>query len=262
MAGLNNPLEYKDFWHQFNGQFENQDEQGFWDDQLSEWFGIYGIPMKYAAADIKIEDVDRVFGEITNTRFPSVVDLTGIIEGASIDENIMYNGFGQLNNVEFVMYVHQLTFLKHVGRKPYPKDQFQLKNDVSTQTFEVIHTDESTIGTEANFFGHRGTYVLSCREREVSQSTVGQGEDYGVTDQQGNLLPNAPPDALVGDGSGRVREKYNVSGVNNVDGSVRGDNEFINEVVTGKDKDGNDAMPDGKGIVYRQGTENPDWGDW
>ncbi len=262
MSGLNDPLEYKDFWHQFNGRFENQDEQGFWDDQLAEWFGVYGIPIRYYPAIIEEKDIDRVFGEAKNISFRDVVMLTGIIEGASIEENIVYNPFGQLNNVEFVLYVHQQTFLKHVGRKPLPSDQFTLVNDISTQNFEVIHTDEATIGTEGNFFGHRGTYILTVREREISQSTNGAGETYGVTDQQGNLLPNSPEDSLVGDGTGRIRDKYKVPGMKNIEDSIRGDNKFIKKVVTGKDEEGNDAMPGGKGIVYRQGTDKTDWGDW
>lgn len=262
MAGLNDPWEYKPFWHQFNGQFENQDEQGFWDDQLAEWMGVYGIPLKYYPAQIDIKKADRIFGEATDVSYGNVVHLTGVIDGNSIDENILYNAFGQLNQVEFVMYVHQQTFLKHVGRKPYPNDQFTLVHNVSSQNFEVVHTDESTIGTEGNFFGHRGLYVLTVRERTISQSTVGNGETYGVTDLQGNLLPNAPEDALVGDGSGRVREKYNVPGIKNLDGSLRGENKIIREIVTGKDENGEDAMPAGKGIVYRQGTDKWDWGDW
>jgi hypothetical protein len=264
MAGLNDPWEYKKFWHQFNGQFENQDEQGFWDDQLSEWFGIYGVPLKYYPLNIDITKSDRIFGEVTTVSYDRVVHLTGVIDNNSIDENILYNTFGQLNNVEFVMFVHQHTFLKQVGRKPLPNDQFTLVNNVSTQNFEVVHTNESTLGTQGNFFGHRGLYILTVRERTVSQSLRGDGEKFGVTDMEGNLLPNIPEDAIVDDGSGRVRDKYDVPGIRNVEGSLYGDNKAIRGIVSGKDENGEDAMPEGQGIVYRQGDDKSldDWGNW
>lgn len=261
MSGLDNPWEYKGFWHQFDGQFKNGDEIEFWDNQIAEWFGIYGVPMRYFPV-VANKDADRIFGEDQNMSRTTVHLLTGVIEGGQMDENLLFNAFGQLNQVEFVLFVHKNTFIKQVGRKPFPNDQFTFETDVTTQIFEVNHVDETTLGAEGNFFGHRGAYVLTCKEREISQAVVGGGETYGVTDLQGNLLDGAPDDALVGDGSGRVRSKYDVPGIQNIAGTLRGDNEYIREVTSGKDADGNDAMPGGKGIVCRSGEDKPDWGDW
>jgi hypothetical protein len=261
MASLDNPWEYKDFWHQFNGRQENNEEIEFWDDQVSEYFGVYGIPLKYFPTDAN-KNSDRVFGEDTTQRRERVVHLTGLIEGGMVEENLLFNTFGQLNQVQFVMYVHIPTFVEHVGRKPLPSDQFTFVNDVTTMVFEVNHIDETTLGHEGNFFGYRSCYILNCRERELTQPIVGDGERFGVTDLQGNLLPDIPEDALVDDGSGRVREKYSVPGMRNPDGTLRGDNDYIQNVADGVDEEGNDVLPEGKGIVSRSGDDKPDWGDW
>lgn len=261
MAGLQDPLAYKDFWHQFNGYFENEDEIEFWDDQIAEWFAIYGVPLKYFPVVVDANK-DRVFGEDTTKTYTTVKHLTGWVEGGAYDENLIYNPFGQINQVDFVMYVHRNTFVKVIGRKPLTGDQFTFFQDVTTMTFEVNHLDETTLGQEGNFFGHRGCYVLTCKEREISQALIGEGETHGVTDPQGNLLPNIPEDALVGDGSGRIREKYKVPGVQNIEGTIRGDNDYVQNVADGVDEDGEDFLPKGKGIVCRSGEEKADWGDW
>jgi hypothetical protein len=261
MAGLDNPWEYKDFWGQFGGQFKNETEIEFFDDQIAEWFGIYGVPMHYYPVKVDVNS-DRVFGEDQTLSRSNVRLLTGIIEGGAIDENLIFIPYGQSNKVEFVMFVHQQTVLKQIGRRPLPNDQFTFKNDITTQIFEVNHVDETTLGAEGNFFGHRGAYVLTCMEREISQPVVGDGQRYGYTDLQGNIFDDAPEDVLVGDGSGRIREKYKVPGIQNIDGTLRSDSDFIEKVTTGKNPDGTDALPKGRGIIFRPGTEKPDWGDW
>ena len=262
MAGLNDPWEYKDFWHQYDGQYDNEEEIQFWDDQAAEYFAIYGMKVKYYPIEVDLDEADIIFGEQTTRSYGTVKHITGILEGLQMEENLFYNTFGQLNQVEFNMFVHRPTFFQVIGRKPQPGDQFTFVDDITTMVFEVNHLNESTIGTEGNFFGHRSSYILTAREREISQSVAGGGENYGPTDLQGNLLPDAPEDALVGDGSGRIREKYAVPGMQNIEGSIRGDNDAIQEIADGVDEDGEDTMPGGQGIISRSGEDKPDWGDW
>lgn len=257
------PLQQKQFWDQYKGALYNASEIDFYENITQEIFSIYGVPIEYYPVQVDIEDPQkRIFGEDPTKKFIKKYVITAVIDGDSISENVIFNNFGMLNKVEFTIYVHKKTFFDLVGRMPIIGDQFSLMNNLSTQVFEVTYRTESTLGQKGNYFGHRTVYSLQCREREISQSEIGDGERYGHTDIQGNILPNAPPDLLTSEG--QIREKYKIPGLSkeNKRQSYKRDNEKIQEVADGVDEFGKPKLPGGKGIIKRSGKLKPDWGNW
>jgi hypothetical protein len=258
-----NNLDQKNFWDQYKGAMANASEFGFYDDIATEIFNIYGIPTEWYPVEVDVANPqNRVFGEDPNKKYPRKVMVTAIIEGGSIQENVLFNQYGMLNKVEFTMHLHQQSFRDTVGRKPLPSDQFTFVKDLTTQVFEVMHVTESTLGVQGNIFGHRTTYTVIAKEREISPAEIGDGERYGHTDSEGNVLPNAPADLENVDGE--IKEKYKVPGLtkDNRDGAYHGDNEAVQEIADGVDEHGNPVMPGGRGIISRSGKDKPDWGSW
>lgn len=256
-----NGLDQKQFWDQYKGAMANAAEFEFYDNIATEIFNIYGVPVEYFPAEVD-PNKDRIFGEDPNKKYTRKIMTTGIIEGGAVQENVNFSMYGMMNKVEFTMHLHQQSFKDIAGRKPLPADQFTFVKDLTTQVFEVIHVTESTLGVQGNIFGHRTTYTLICKEREISPAEIGDGERYGHTDSEGNVLPNAPADLINPDGE--IKEKYKVPGLTkeNRDGAYHGDNEAIQEIADGVDENGNPVMPGGRGIISRSGKNKTDWGDW
>lgn len=256
-------MSSKDFWSQYNGPADNGAELDFYDDMASEMFSIYGIPLEYYPV-LADPERDRIFGEDPGKKFERKVLLTGLIDGAQVQENILFNQFGMLNKVEFIMALHYATALDVIGRKPLIADQFTFANGLTAQIFEVTHVTESTLGVQGNVFGRRTAYSLTCREREISPAEIGDGERYGFVDSEGNILPGAPADLF--DENGNIREKYKVPGLTaaNKRGAYHGDNEHIQEKADGVDVNGKPTVPGGRGIVSTSGKDrkNFDWGNW
>jgi len=202
MAGLNNPLDKKKYFTQFMGPWAQYNEIEMYDNAMAEIFAISGIQINFFPVDVNYNK-DRIFGEDTNKRYTYKRELTCIVKDGAFEENQVYNGFGDLTQVEFQIYIHLPTFRKMVARDPLPSDNFYLPN-VSNIGYEIIHVDWTSLGLEGNIFGQKNCYLLTCKNREVS------GEQYGLLDKNGNLIPGAPADAYVNDGSGRIADKYNV----------------------------------------------------
>lgn len=247
MAGSDNPLRKKKYWNQFNGPLETSNEKEYFDSLCSEYFEIYGIPVYYYPSIVN-ENKDRIFGEDTSKEYFRKHHLTGIIVGGQLEENLFYNGFGQINQVDFQIYFHRHTFLKHIQRVPLPSDQFFLPNS-SALVYEVNHVDWTTLGQEGNFFGHQSGLLLTCKEREVS------GEQYGITDDNGNLLEGIDPSVLLPDG--RVPEKYNVKKQLTTLDTAK-DNDYIKDVTDGE-VNPDTGERDGGITIKHSRTE---WGDW
>lgn len=247
MAGSDNPLGKKKYWNQFNGPFETNNEKEFYDSQASEYFEIYGVPIWFYPAVIN-ENKDRIFGEDTSKKYFKKRHLTGIIVGGQLEENLFYNGFGQINQVDFQIYFHRHTFLKHIGRVPLPSDHFYMPN-ASSLVYEVNHIDWTTLGQEGNFFGHQSGFLLTCKEREVSE------EQYGILDANGELLPEFDASVLLPDG--RVPEKYNVRGqVLTLDTAK--DNDAITDITEGEFNEETGQREGGIAIKHNR----IEWGDW
>ena len=225
MSGLNHPLEYKDYFPQFMGETAQGSEIEYLDNMIAEYFGIYGIPIDYFH-QITNPNKDRIFGEDDTKKYQNKYQLTAILKDGTVEESLLFNGFGQLNTVDFSMYMHIDTFKRLIGKDkdPLPGDLFMFPNN-SKLKFEITNVVFTTLGTQGNVFGRRTCYDLTCKEAELSPATTGRGEQYGVTDAEGQLVPNAPADSIIDDGSGRIADKYQVPKAN--PNGQKGDNEQI-----------------------------------
>jgi hypothetical protein len=223
MSGLQHPLEYKQYFPQHTGWVEQGSEINYFDDMVAEYMGIYGIPVDYFHQTTNVNN-DAIFGEDDQKKYVRKYQLTCIIKNNGlVTEGLLFNSFAQLNNIDFAIYLHVDTFRRQVGPKtdPLPGDIFTFPYNTRLK-FNVQNVLYTTLGMEGNIFGHRSCYELTCKEAEMSPVQEGLGEQYGVVDAQGNLVPNAPSDAILNDGSGRIADKYNVPTAN--PNASKGDN--------------------------------------
>lgn len=225
MSGIQHPLEYKEFFPQHTGELNQGSEIEYLDNMIAEYFGIYGVPIDYFH-QITNPNKDRIFGEDDTKKYQQKYQLTAILKDGSVEESLLFNGYGQLNTVDFSMYIHIDTFKRLLGKDhdPLPGDIFMFPNN-SKLKFEITNVVFTTLGTQGNVFGRRTCYDLTCKEAELSPATQGRGEQYGVTDAEGQLVPNAPTDAILGDGTNRVADKYQVP--KPTTNAQKGDNEQI-----------------------------------
>jgi hypothetical protein len=296
MAGTDDPLAKKDYFPQFTGYFNQSNTIEMYDNLIAQQFQIQGIPVEYIPCIVD-PNKDRVFGEDTLKKYLQKHKLTTILKDGQVQETLLYNRWGQINISEFSMWLHIGTFKKLVGTNsdPKPQDMFFFSYGNSLLGFEVMHVGYSTLGTEGNVLGSRTCYELVCREREVSEADLGTGETYGPTyrimiteDLVGTMLytvntsyvvqatvpqssdvgkivtilsATAPADVLVNDGSGRIKDKYQVKGKEV--GAQLGDNAAISEICDETDgvKETDpliDVRPDGN-VVPRDRSY---WGGW
>jgi hypothetical protein len=244
MSGLQHPLSYKEYFPQFTGELQQGSEIEYLDNMIAEYFGIYGLPIDYFH-QITNPNKDRIFGEDDTKKFQQKHQLTAILKDGTVEEAILFNAFAQLNSIDFSMYMHIDTFKKLLGkdRDPLPGDLFMFPQN-SKLKFEVTNVVFTTLGTQGNVFGRRTCYDLTCKEAELSPATEGRGEQYGITDAEGHLVPNPPPDSILTDGTNRIADKYQVpkSTIN------KGDNE---QVQTKADR-----------VTARKGDSTDLWGGW
>jgi hypothetical protein len=257
MVGFNNPLSKKKYFKQFTGPWNQYNEVQMYDNAMAEYFAIAGIPIDFFPVDVN-HNRDRIFGEDVNKRYIYKRQLTCIVKDGAFEENLVYNGFGEITQVEFQIYLHLPTFRKLVSRDPLPGDNFYLPQ-VSNLGYEVIHVDWMTLGLEGNIFGQKNVYILTCKNREFSH------EQYGVLDHNGNLIPGAPADAYVDDGSGRIKDKYTVprpktlaGGDGPNDFEQFADNKAIRDITEGT-KDPITGLRSGGIIIQR---DRAYWGEW
>jgi hypothetical protein len=257
MAGLNNPLSKKKYFKQFTGPWNQYNETQMYDNAMAEYFAIAGIPIDFYPVDVNYNK-DRIFGEDTTKRFMYKRQLTCIVKDGAFEENLVYNGFGEITQVEFQIYIHLPTFRKLVSRDALPGDNFYLPQ-VSNLGYEIVHVDWMTLGLEGNIFGQKNCYILTCKNREFS------GEQYGVLDKNGNLIAGAPADAYVPDGSGRIKDKYMVPKPKTLAGSDGpsdfeqfADNKAIRDITQGV-KDPSTGIRPG-GVVLQR--DRAYWGEW
>jgi hypothetical protein len=251
---MKDPLGKTKYFPQGMGpQFQGNTMNTF-DKMQSEMLNIYGIPMDYYPVEVDINK-DVAFGEDTTKRYMRCHKIKGKIDNDGFDENLLYSGFGELNSIEFRIFLHLPSFVQMVGREPMAGDQFYLPYN-STFVYEVTHAVHAALGRDGNIFGFKSLFVINCRERTVTQHSAGYGERFGVIDSQGNIRSDAPADALVNDGSGRVSTKYDVQQPK-VSPNTMHDNELIKKLVDG------DPTKDTSGIA----TPSADfirekWGNW
>jgi len=255
MAGIDDPLYAKSHFGQHMGYQQQSNEIELYDNATAEYFAIYGIPIDYYPV-IADPNKDPVFGEDTNKSYLRKVKLTCYIDEEGFDEQLLYTGFGELNNIDFKIFIHLPTFIKQINRKPIVGDQFYLPHN-SSFVYEVSHSIHAALGRPGNIFGFKSCWVLNARQREVSSTDAGYAERYGVVDSQGNLRADAPADALVSDGSGRVADKYKVEQPV-VSPNATHDNDAIKLLSDGK-IDPSTGQPEGGIVIPRDRSA---WGDW
>jgi hypothetical protein len=281
MAGTNNPLGKKSWFTQFTGYENNKGAIDMYDSLIAQHFAIFGLPLDYVSAEVD-ENKDRIFGEDTTKKYIQKHKLTSILKEGQIEETLLFNGYGQLNTVEFSMYIHINTWKLVVGadNDPKPGDHFFFPHGNSNLGFEVMHVGFSTIGLENNILGQRTTYEIVARERYVSDADEGIGEQYGliqtvfipeswvgdtitIVDETNTLqqivvtedmvgtgvtimVNDAPDDAILPDG--RIADKYIVEGAN--PRTNKGDDEYIEEFADGEE--GADPVDDydDNGLLY------------
>ncbi len=247
MPGAQHPLAKKKYFTAFTGYENQQSYINAMDNLEAQYFQMYGLPLDYFPQTVDITK-DAIFGEDETKKYERKHQLTAILKDSAVEETLQINGFGSLNFVQFSMYIHIATWKRLVGQEhdPLPGDIFVFPHRNSNLKFQVSHVLFSTLGTDGNFFGFRSCYELVCKEAELNPSSEGRGEQYGVVDAEGNIVPDAPSDVLVDDNSGRIRDKYNVPGPN-PPGPHKGDNEQITI----------EEKPAGV-IEHRRDV----WGDW
>lgn len=249
---IDDPLSYTKYFPQGTGPRNQSNEMMLFDKGASESIAIYGTPIDYYPVEVDVNK-DVAFGEDTTKRYLRNYKMKCKIDTDGFDENLLYSGFGELNNIEFRLFIHLPTFLKMVGREPLIGDQFYLPYN-SSFVYEVSHAIHAAYGKEGNFFGMKSLFALNARERQITIHSAGYGERFGVVDSQGNLRADAPSDALVDDGSGRIRDKYAVQQPQ-ISKDIMHDNDAVKEAV--------DGTGQGEGIAVPKSTEiNSRWGSW
>lgn len=305
MVGSDNPLGKKKWFTPFTGDLSQRNTLNMYDSLIAQQFQIFGIPIEIVSSDVN-ENKDRIFGEDTTKKYIQKHKMTCLLKEGSVEETLQFNSFGQLNIVEFSLYLHIDTFKNLLGKDVDPKPSDLVFLSVpdgpdgagynSNLGFEVMHVGFSTLGLEGNILGRRTLYELVVREREVSEATVGQGEQYGIIqtiripqEWVGDLISivedfkikeitvtseivgqeldmvieGAPLDGILP--SGEIASKYRVRG--HEKRSQTGDNEFIRNVTDEIDGVVEDPIQDGKIIdVRKDGNVVPRsrqyWGNW
>jgi hypothetical protein len=226
MSGLSDPLKYKKYWNQFGGDINNAVEIETIDNQMAEYAGIAGIPIIFCP--INVDDykdgLDSVFGENSQPKWDRKIQLTGILDEFT-PEVQGFQAMGLQNIDEVTLYLHRSTFDKLVGirSKKAPKKSTARRGAWGPIAKDMIITPHNGLAYEIltgglhflrgqdQHFGHKFWYKVTCKVREVSDASLGVGEQYGAKQDtpldpmyQGNpqfIIPTPPKEELVGLGT-------------------------------------------------------------
>lgn len=196
MAGLSDPLRYKQYWNNFSGERNNPEIQTY-DTVMAEYAGIKGIPIEFYTLNIDHykENMDALWGENTKSTWDRCFTLTAILDEWSQDTLEWQQGV-QWQTDQIILYIHRSTFDSIVGKRSNvdprgqrvensgPVEKDMLKVIPTGLVYEVITAGLHFLSPQDQHFGHKFWYKLTCQIREVSHATVGVGEQYGNTQQQ------------------------------------------------------------------------------
>jgi hypothetical protein len=226
MSGLSDPLKYKQYWNQFGGDLKNSREIETIDNQMAEYAGIAGIPIIFCPINVDDykEGMDSVFGENTQPKWDRRITLTGILDEFT-PEVQGFTAIGLQNIDEITLYIHRSTFDKLVGIRtnlaqnkssarrgawgPVARDMIITPHN--GLSYEITTGGLHFLRGQDQHFGHKFWYKVTCKVREVSDASLGVGEQYGAKPDtpldpmyQGNpqfILPTPPKEELVGSGT-------------------------------------------------------------
>jgi hypothetical protein len=195
MSGLSDPLQYKKYFGQFSGDFDNRREIETYDNFAAEYCGIKGVPLEYYPINVDSykQGLDVVYGENSSPKWDRKYVLTAILEEWT-QEIQAFGGFGMVNTDDITLYMHRSTFDKIVGIRsnlapttnperrgsygPVAKDEIRII--ANGLVYEVLTGGEHFMESDAQHFGHKFWYKLTCKIRETSTAAIGVGEQRGA----------------------------------------------------------------------------------
>ena len=196
MANFTDPLSYKDNWNQYGGDFDNRKEIEFYDEQMYEYAAIKGVPIEYCTINVDDykEGIDVIYGENSRPKWDKKYKIVAILE--DFTQELRQFGNIPIQNIdEAQMFIHRSMFDQIIGIRtakatvknserrgafgPIAGDQIiTIHNGL---IYEVVEGGLHFLSSEAQHFGHKFWYKVSLKSREVSDATVGEGEQYGGT---------------------------------------------------------------------------------
>lgn len=196
------PLAAKQYWNQFSGSQNNQKEIATYDNMMREYAMIKGIPITYYT--INVDDykdgMDQIYGENSKPKWDKHYNLVAILENFSGEQQEW--GLRGLQNVdEITLFIHKSMYDEIVGlrsrKSPTSKGRKGAFGPVASDQIKTIHNDliydvvtggVHFLPDEAQMFGQKFWYKVTCKIREVSDAPLGEGEQYGA-------VPDMPLDA-------------------------------------------------------------------
>lgn len=224
---MTDPLRYKQFFKQFNGDFDNRQEIATYDEMMKEFAGIRGIPIEFYPINVDdfADGIDVVYGENSTPKWDRKIVMTAILEEFS-PEIQAFAKFGIENTDEITLFIHRTTFDELVGIRSEkapkkttdrrgawgPVANDQLRTPYNGLVYEVLNGGLHFLSGTEQHFGHKFWYKVTCKVRQTSDAPLGQGEQYGALPDgtldpkwKGNpqfILPSPSLAELIGTGTG------------------------------------------------------------
>lgn len=191
MTDYSNPLDSKQYFNQFNGDFDNRQEIEFFNQEMYQYAKIAGIPVTYMPIDVDSykSEYDVVYGENTKPKWDRKFLMVAILEDFT-QETRQFSGIGLENIDEVTMYIHKSMFDEIVGKRsntdvknkrgafgPVASDQIMTNHNGIV--YDVLEGGLHFLSSQAQHFGHKFWYKVTCKVRQVSDATIGVGEQYG-----------------------------------------------------------------------------------
>jgi hypothetical protein len=189
------PLAYKKYWNQFSGSQGNQKEIATYDNLMKEYAMIKGIPIVYYTINVDDykEGMDQIYGENSKPKWDRKYNLVAILEEFT-PEAQEWGLRGLTNTDELTMFIHKSMFDELVGTRsaatptkskerrgafgPVAKDQ--LLTPHNGLVYEILTGGVHFLPNEAQMFGKKFWYKVTCKVRETSDAVLGEGEQYGA----------------------------------------------------------------------------------
>lgn len=196
MSDFSNPFGNKNAFNYFAGDFDNRQEIEFLNNEMFEYIKEVGVPIFYYT--INVDDyknnMDVVYGENSKPKWDRKYKILALLEDFT-QENRTFGGIGLENIDETSFYIHRSMFDEIIGIRSQkapttnknrrgawgPIAGDQLMTIHNGLIYEVVEGGLHFLSSQAQHFGHKFWYKVSCKSRQVSDATMGAGEQYGAT---------------------------------------------------------------------------------